>query len=192
MTEQDPAADASEAYAAAVALGARLPAPSGTVAYLALRPRPDGTVTDILGVFSSLQEAVRAHADYARSVWNFDNNHTLRRTAPWMTDDLYEQATSWRVPEDGITEDQYSLLLSVGSQALAELRRRHAQWFEDRTDEETAIEHLRTSLDGDIDPREEDLSEAGTWYPFIQETTIDARMTHPTYADWKVQWNPPL
>lgn len=172
MTAAVDLADARDALASAAALGAAIPVPSGTVGYVAMYSDIPGK-SEALGVFSTLDKAISALASRIRAVWSFDNSHHLRRTAPWVTAELYDQATTWRSPREDISEQQYSLMLTVATSALAQLRSLQSDWFADHDDRETVIAFLKSCSLEHIDADHDDLDDPLTWHSCIEKVQID-------------------
>lgn len=167
----------------AIALGLTMPAPAGTHTYAALIPSstPEDHLTTLelklLSLHTTPETALKAIADEIRRIWTFDNNHYQRRNAPWVSQELYHEATLWKTKEvKEYTEEQYAQTLTNATIALKTLRALEKQWFATHDDYQTVATYLAKGFRGAMSfTNPEDLHEAlidGCLHPWIQEITI--------------------
>ena len=184
MSNNHPIEDLTAPISAAVALGLNIPAPTGTYLYATFKPS-DGVDTfaanfnlSFLGVHSTLTSAISTLAAEVKRMWTFDNSHFERRNTPWMTEELYEQATNWRrstgpnnPEQQPLTESDITRLLTEATEALTTIRELENEWFNTHTDLETVWTYLQL---GDYNPTLDEIEQGDLLHPWIQYATVKA------------------
>ena len=177
--------EASEALSAAAALGMLVPAPAGTTVYLVnMRGSYQWAVSagdfnedysTTLAVCTNFDAAIRALAAEMRRRWTFDNTHFERRYAPWMTEQLYQEATAWRTAGSGAVYGDREPL-AAATAALTELRRLETEWFAAHDDTDIVL-HYALPPSSRL---EEALLTSGRWLE--RRTVTDLRVQAPGFS----------
>lgn len=161
----------ANSVATMVGLGAEVPAPAGTSVYIVLErdfSSDTSLLGPIIGTYASLESAVTALAQHAAKRWDFHQGLYYRREAPWMTTELYEDATRWRYLPTETSEEEAAAARTRASVALCEIMRRQEAWLHNNSKAAAAAVYLGLSVD-DSAPLDVD-----DWAPFISVHQIVA------------------
>jgi hypothetical protein len=135
--------DAVELIETFAALGGKIPAPKGTIVWVANIPASIGDkISYVKGIYQTREEAISAVACQAMRVWDYDDQHSRHRTTPWMTNELFF-ATKTREEAETSTRT---------------LRILRDEWLKGKPDSDIAFEYCAIYHTGSVPLRPGDFS----------------------------------